>query len=252
MASPGPGKRVPADHLLRQPQLAAHLPHFVLEQLAQRLQQLERQPLGQPADVVVGLDRDRRTALRRERFDHVGIERALHQESHVLAHRPRFGLEHVDEGVADAAPLLLGIGDAGQRSRKRVAAHPRPGDRCPGGGGRSAPPAPARAGAAARDPRRCRSAGRPRPGAPARRRPTSPRRPRARRSPARSGPTSSRIRATSVSTKCPGVQSGVTAADLEQEVVEDLAAPRRVGHLGMELHAEQRPVRCARTRRSGS
>ena len=32
------------------------------------------------------------------------------------------------------------------------------------------------------------------------------------------------------------------AADLEQEVVEDLAAPRRVRHLGMELHAEQRPL----------
>ena len=67
-----------------------------------------------------------------------------------------------------------------------------------------------------------------------------------------SGPTSSRIRAISVSTKWPGVQSGVTAADLEQEVVEDLAAARRVRHLGMELHAEQRPLGRARTRRSGS
>ena len=93
MARPGPGKRVAPDHLLRQPQLAAHLPHLVLEQLAQRLQQLERQPLGQAADVVVGLDRHRRPALRRERLDDVGIERALHQEPHVLrpptAPRPR-------------------------------------------------------------------------------------------------------------------------------------------------------------------
>ena len=111
---PGPGKRVPADHLLRQTQLAAHLPHLVLEQLAQRLEQRERQPLGQPADVVVGLDRDRGPALGRERLDHVGVERALHQEAHVVPDRARLGLEDVDEGVADAPPLLLGIGDAGQ------------------------------------------------------------------------------------------------------------------------------------------
>ena len=57
-----------------------------------------------------------------------------------------------------------------------------------------------------------------------------------------SGPTSSRIRSISLSTKWPGVQSGRDAADLEQEIVEDLAAPGRVRHLGMELHAEQRPL----------
>ena len=69
----------------------------------------------------------------------------------------------------------------------------------------------------------------------------SPRRPTARRSPAGRGRPARGSAAISVSTKWPGVQSGVHAADLEQEVVEDLPAPRRVRHLGMELDAEQRP-----------
>ena len=42
----------------------------------------------------------------------------------------------------------------------------------------------------------------------------------------RVGPASSRIRAVSVSMKCPAVQSGVAAADVEQEGADDLAAPR--------------------------
>jgi hypothetical protein len=46
MARPGPGERVATHHLLRQPELATHLPHLVLEQLAQRLDQLERQLSG--------------------------------------------------------------------------------------------------------------------------------------------------------------------------------------------------------------
>ena len=45
---------------------------------------------------------------------------------------------------------------------------------------------------------------------------------------------------------------GRAAADLEEEVVEDLAAPGRVGDFGMELHAEEGPLACARTPRWGS
>ena len=59
--------------------------------------------------------------LRRDRLDDVGIERALHQVSHVLADRLRLGLEHVDERVADAPPLLLRIGDAGQALEEAIA-----------------------------------------------------------------------------------------------------------------------------------
>src|SRR6185436_6799500 len=59
-----PREGVTTDHLLRQSQLAPYLPYLVLEELAERLQQLERQPLGQPPHVVVGLDGDRRTSPR--------------------------------------------------------------------------------------------------------------------------------------------------------------------------------------------
>ena len=243
---------MPADHLLRQAQLAADLAHLVLEQLAQRLEQLERQPLGQPAHVVVGLDRDRRPAPGRERLDHVGIQRALHQEPDVLPDRLRLRLEDVDERVADPAPLLLRIGDARPAARGSVA----------------------RASTTRRSMPRCRrkvvstcsrSCSRSRPwstkmqvsrsptarctSTAATEESTPPESPQITRL---VGPTSSRIRATSVSTKCPGVQSGAAAADLEQEVVEDLAAPRRVRHLGMELDAEERPLGRARSPRSAS
>ena len=43
----------------------------------------------EPADVVVRLDRDRRTAARRERLDHVGIQRSLHQELSASFPAPR-------------------------------------------------------------------------------------------------------------------------------------------------------------------
>ena len=56
IASPGPGKGCRPTMSLRQPELAPDLPHLVLEQLAERLDQLEH-PLGQAAHVVVGLDR---------------------------------------------------------------------------------------------------------------------------------------------------------------------------------------------------
>ena len=51
----------------------------------------------------------------RARFDHVGIERALHQPFHVaLFFLNALGLlvEHGDKFVADDFAFLLGIGDA--------------------------------------------------------------------------------------------------------------------------------------------
>ena len=62
MARPGPGERVAPDELLGQAELAAERAHLVLEQLAQRLDQLQVHALGQAADVVVRLDRHRRPA----------------------------------------------------------------------------------------------------------------------------------------------------------------------------------------------
>ena len=78
------GERMSPDHLLRQAQFQPELAHFVLEQVAERLDQLEAELLGQAADVVVHLDRRRRAVRAAAAFDHVGIERALGQELGVL------------------------------------------------------------------------------------------------------------------------------------------------------------------------
>jgi hypothetical protein len=52
----GPGERAAAAPSVRQAQLLADLAHLVLEQVAQRLDELEAEVLGEAADVVVGLD----------------------------------------------------------------------------------------------------------------------------------------------------------------------------------------------------
>jgi len=71
------------------------------------------------------LDRDRRAAERRRGLDHIGIQGSLHQESDVAPPGHVLGrlLEHVDERVADAAPLFFWVFDPGQRleeARPRV------------------------------------------------------------------------------------------------------------------------------------
>ena len=115
------GKRMPPDDLFRQAQLQAQPADFVLEQVAQRLDQLEAQILGQAADVVMQLDRGGRAVGRGAAFDHVGIERSLGQESGA-GDLGRFVGKAVDEGVADAAAFFLRIGDAGQGRQKRSSA----------------------------------------------------------------------------------------------------------------------------------
>ena len=56
-AEPGPGERLAPDDLVGQAELGADRAHLVLEQVAQRLDQLEAHVLGEAADVVVALDR---------------------------------------------------------------------------------------------------------------------------------------------------------------------------------------------------
>src|SRR5665213_1787854 len=109
-----------SDDRLRQPQLAAHLPYFILEELTQRLDQCELHVRLEPAHVVVRLDRHRRPAMRRRRLDHIRIERSLHQELRVVPCRRGRVLEHIDERVADAPPLLLRILDPGERREKAL------------------------------------------------------------------------------------------------------------------------------------
>src|ERR1035437_6304979 len=76
------------------------------------LYQLEAEVLRQAADVVVGLDLGGRLFFDGSgRFDDIGVERALGQESD-LAELSRLLLEDADELVADNVPLLLGVDDA--------------------------------------------------------------------------------------------------------------------------------------------
>ena len=123
----GAGERLAQDHRLGQAQLEADLADLVLEQVAQRLDQLEPQVGRQPADVVVGLDLLGGLGLRGGRLDDVRVERALGQE----VDPPELGgllLEDPDELVADDLALLLRVLDAGQAGQEALAARrPSPG-----------------------------------------------------------------------------------------------------------------------------
>ncbi len=103
-----------ADEHVGQAELAAERADLVLEQFAQRLDELHVHALGQAADIVVRFDRHRRAAGERHALDHVGIERALGQKFGA-ADLLRLGLEHVDEQFADGLALVLRIVDALER-----------------------------------------------------------------------------------------------------------------------------------------
>ena len=103
-------------HLARQAELDADAPHLVLEQLAQRLDQLQLHVLGQAADVVVALDDMRLAGLAAGGFDHVRIDRALREEVDVLELGGLL-VEHLDEQPADDLALGLGVGDALELAR---------------------------------------------------------------------------------------------------------------------------------------
>ena len=156
------GERVTPDDIVGQAQVFADHADLVLEEVAQRLDQLEAELGGQAADVVVQLDVGGLAGRPVAGLDHVRVERALGEEPGVrdLA---GLGLEHLDELVADDLALLLRVGHAGQGreewldqsttcrsiwkwSRKVETS------------------SPARCGAAGRCPRRCRRAGRRWPG----------------------------------------------------------------------------------------
>src|SRR5262249_52065850 len=114
----GPGKGMPADEGLGQTQFATEHPHLVLEQFAQRLDQLHVHALGQPADVVMRLDGYRWASGERHAFDHIRIERALRKKLGA-ADFLRLCLEHIDEQLADGLALLLRILNALERLEER-------------------------------------------------------------------------------------------------------------------------------------
>ena len=121
MARPGPGNGWRPTNASGRPKLAAEHADLVLEQFAQRLDQLHVHPLGQAADIVVALDRDRGPAGEADALDHVGIERALGEEIGA-ADLLRLRLEDVDEGLADQLALGLGLVEAGEAAEERSAA----------------------------------------------------------------------------------------------------------------------------------
>ncbi len=119
----GTGERLAAHARLAQTELAAEPAHLVLEQLAQRLDELHVHPLGETAHVVVALDRRRRT-LERDRLDHVRVERPLRQEAdrtRLALERLGLVLEDADERLADDLPLPLGVGHAVERLEEPLA-----------------------------------------------------------------------------------------------------------------------------------
>ncbi len=97
-----------ADEMLGQAKFAAKRAHLILEQFAQRLDQLHVHALRQAADIVVALDGTDRPAGEGDALDHIGIERALRQEIRA-AELLRLGLEDFDEQPADGLALGLGV-----------------------------------------------------------------------------------------------------------------------------------------------
>ena len=79
-ARPGPGNGWRWTISFGRSELQAGLAHFVLEELAERFDQLEVHVLRQAADVVMALDERGGIAGDRDALDHVGIKRALGEE----------------------------------------------------------------------------------------------------------------------------------------------------------------------------
>ena len=123
MPRPGPGNGCRHTIASGRPELDADLAHLVLEQRAQRLDELELQVVGQPAHVVVALDGGRAGAA--AGLDDVRVERALHEELDRLVgvgdDRAGLLLEDPDELAADRLALGLRVGDAGQRVEEPLA-----------------------------------------------------------------------------------------------------------------------------------
>src|SRR5207302_1605604 len=88
--------------LAGQTKLLTNATHLVLEQGAQRLDERELQIVRQPTHVVVALDvRGTGTAAG---FDHVRIQRALHQELDALAVRAGIGAAATAESTPPDGP----------------------------------------------------------------------------------------------------------------------------------------------------
>ena len=117
-AQTGAGEGLAADQILGQTQLTASLTDFVLEQVAQRLDQLlEVHGVRQAADVVVALDDGGLTA--QTALDDIGVNSTLCEEID-LADLLCLFLKDADELLADDLALALRLGDTGQLCKVAV------------------------------------------------------------------------------------------------------------------------------------
>ncbi|MFO0910955.1 MAG: hypothetical protein U0794_21880 [Isosphaeraceae bacterium] len=98
---------MPPDEAVRQAQLEAEAADLVLEDSAQRLDQLEPE-LGREAADVGGVDRRGRPVRVAAALDDVGVERALGEEARGLIERALSLNTSGYEGVPDLDPLSCG------------------------------------------------------------------------------------------------------------------------------------------------
>src|SRR5690606_33057956 len=112
-------ERMATDKAVRQAKFFAEQANFILEQFAQRLDQLHLHTFRQATDIVVRLDRDRRSAGEGNAFDHIRIKRALHEEVRA-AQLLGFFLKHFDEETSNRLALLFRIGFAFQCADEAV------------------------------------------------------------------------------------------------------------------------------------
>ncbi|KAF0806036.1 cytosine deaminase [Alcanivorax xiamenensis] len=118
-AQAGAGEGVAVDHVIRQAEFEADLAHFVLEEFAQGLDELELHVFGEAAHVVVGFDDVGAAGFGCGGFDHVGVNRALGEPVGV-GELGGFGVEDVDEGVADDLAFLFRVFHAGEAGEEVV------------------------------------------------------------------------------------------------------------------------------------
>ena len=128
-------ERVAVHHLAGQAKRHAEFTHFVFEQFAQWLQELQAQLLGQAAHVVVALDRHGFFALRAAAFNHVRVNRTLGQERGAFDGRSavnamfsstgcfelgRLFFEHIDKQTANDFPFGFWLAHASQLTQEQV------------------------------------------------------------------------------------------------------------------------------------
>src|SRR3546814_10580687 len=81
-SKPWPRKGMPTDKDVRQAQFTAQLTHLILEQFAQRFNQLHVHAVGKAANIMMALDRYRWPAGKADAFNDIWVKSALRSEEH--------------------------------------------------------------------------------------------------------------------------------------------------------------------------